>query len=44
MHDLEGLPCFYMTSVTDDVVFTTELAHDFFLSSIDGKQTLIDRK
>ena len=27
MNDLEGLPCFYMTSVTDDVVFTTELAH-----------------
>ena len=43
MNGLEGLPCFYMTSVTDDVVFTTELAHDF-LSSIDGKQTLIDRK
>ena len=37
------LPCFYMASVTDDVLFTTELTYDF-LSSIDGKQTLIDRK
>ena len=37
------LPCFYMASVTDDVLFTTELTYNF-LSSIDGKQTLIDRK
>ena len=32
-----------MASVTDDVLFTTELTYNF-LSSIDGKQTLIDRK